>query len=243
MDRAKVLRLALENVSATYENEAMTVVEIGCCFNEMEGVSTYLIGDFLSRRKLRGKVFSIDIEAEHIETCKSIIKKRNPSVLDVVEFRQGHSLHCLQEIIAEQRSVHFFYLDGGAHPEVCLWEFETAQTHLLPEGIIIVDDAQFIDSKPWFHQFPLPFGKATLIYPFLLLSNYLKQLDKMRILKEKTLRPSSSFIEEISKINVPDVNVSNYAIIGNIYRHAMLLYGSPRCISYISEAVRERTEL
>lgn len=238
MDRGKVIRVALQGISAIYEGQPMVVVEVGCAFQEDEGFSTYLIADFLMRRQSGGKLYSVDIDEEHIKTCKKLIRRRNPAVLEKIEFRQGYSVHQLPEIINEIKNAHLFYLDGGAHPEACLYEFEIAQTHLADNGLIIVDDAQFIDSKPWFPDFPLPFGKATLTYPYLIISNYLKYRSDILMSKEGKPLPASMFMENIYKINTPHISGSNYAIIGNIYWHAMLLYGNPKLI----EDLKKETE-
>lgn len=69
---------------------------------------------------------SVEYDLSHIQACKGMIGACDPYLEKQIEFRHGHSLSVMPGIFADLGSVHFFCLDGGAHPEVCLAEFEHA---------------------------------------------------------------------------------------------------------------------
>lgn len=230
--RSQAILLALDHVSSSYRGgEPLNIIEIGCMFKEDEGLSTYLIADFLVKRAGGNRFVSIDYDLDHINASKVLIQNRNSYLSSVIEYRHGPSLSVLPEVLTDLNKVHFFYLDGGAHPEVCLVEFEQAMMHLAPEGVILVDDVQQIaPSKYW--RLPRPLGKATLILPMLIIANYLPERGKMRATNavpgdQKSI-PRSHFIGQLKNIDVPAVNASNFNMIGS--RHRMLAYGSPTFI-------------
>lgn len=241
--RSQAILLALGHVSSNYrDEESLNIVEVGCMFKEDEGFSTYLIADFLAKRAGGGRFVSIDYDLSHIDASRVLIQKWNPSLGGFTEYRHGHSLSVLPEVLADLHQVHFVYLDGGAHPEVCLAEFEQAVMHLAPEGVILVDDAQQIaPSKNY--RLPRPLGKATLILPMLIVANYLRNREKVRAANaspgDQRSIPQSHFVGQLENIDVPTVNAWSFEVIGS--GHLMLAYGSPTFVAKarkLSEAVK-----
>jgi len=127
--------------------------------------------------------------------------------------------------------VHFFCLDGGAHPEVCLAEFEHALAYLAPDGVIMVDDANQIPPLRAY-RLPRPFGKATLILPMLLLASYLEIRHKVSkansVAGDPRSIPDSHFLNQLERTDTPNVSFTNFAVAGS--GHQILLYGSPAFI-------------
>lgn len=232
--RSQAIVWALDHISSSHRGRPLNIIEVGCMFKEDEGLSTYLVADFLAKRPGGGRFVSIEYEPNHIDASKEVLQKRHPSLDSFVEYRQGHSLSVLPDVLADLRTVHFFYFDGGGHPEVCLAEFEQAVMHLAPEGVILVDDAQELPPSANYG-LARPFGKATLILPMLIVANYLRSRDIVRTANslpgdERSI-PDSRFIRQQEDIAVPTVNSWDFAVIGN--KHQILVYGSP---SFTAEA-------
>jgi len=224
--RSQAITSTLNHISSIYQDEPLNIVEIGCMFNEGEGLSTYLIADFLSKRPAGGKFVSIEYDQNHIEACKKIIQTRNSSLNKQVEYRHGHSLSILPEVFDDFNVVHFVFLDGGAHPEVCLVEFELSRAHLVPDGVILVDDVHQLQPSDNYG-LSRPFGKATLIYPMLILSNYLKNRETIREVNSVGFEgavPNSHFINKLEVLDDSILNFSTFRVIGN--HHRMLFYGN-----------------
>ncbi|MFC1714997.1 O-methyltransferase [Candidatus Poribacteria bacterium] len=234
--RSQAILSGLGSVSAFYQNKPLNVVEVGCMFQEAEGLSTYVIADFLRSRRGGGRFISIENDESHIKACREIIHKRDPSLGEQIDYRHGHSLSVLPKVVEDLSLIHFYYLDGGAHPEVCLAEFEIAMANLAPEGVILVDDAQEI-SPSENYGLPRPLGKITLILPLLILANYLENREMVR--KANSLSddpesiPDSWFIGQVKDIDLSTAQNSSFAVIGS--RHQMLLYGSA---DFLSDVVR-----
>ena len=224
--RSQAILSTLNHISSIYHNEPLNIIEIGCMFNKGEGMSTYLIADFLSKRPAGGKFVSIEYDQDHIEACKNIIQTRNSSLNKQIEYRHGHSLTILPEVLADFNVVHFVFQDGGAHPEVCLVEFELSKAHLIPDGVILVDDVHQLQPTNNY-ELSRPFGKATLIYPMLILSNYLKNRETIREANSVGFEgaiPSSQFINNLEISDDSILNFSTFKLIG--IHHRMLLYGN-----------------
>ena len=95
------LRLAIiERALAVLQSRRrLGVVEIGCMFNEREGLSTFAVAQALKSRP--GSVFaSIEYDADHIDACKGLIAKRDPELLKHVDFYYGHSIDQLPKALA-----------------------------------------------------------------------------------------------------------------------------------------------
>ena len=241
--RAEAILLALNHVSSNYrDEEPLNIVEVGCMFKEDEGFSTYLISDFLAKRARRGRFVSIDYDLSHIDASRVLIQKWNSSLSDFIEYRHGHSLSILPEVLKDLDQVHFFYLDGGAHPEVCLSEFEHAMANLAPDGVILVDDAQRMCPTNAYGS-PRPHGKATLILPMLILGNYLPRRQMARRAnirpRDETDVPGSYFVGQLENMYLPAIDAREFEVIGS--GHQMLAYGSPSFIAKartLSQAVK-----
>lgn len=235
--RAEAILLALNHVSSNYrDEELLQIVEVGCMFKEDEGFSTYLIADFLAKRAGCGRFVSIEYDLSHIDASRVLIQKWNPGLSGFIEYRHGHSLSVLPEVLTDLDQVHFFYLDGGAHPEVCLAEFEKAMMHLAPEGVILVDDAQQIPPSKNY-QLPRPLGKATLILPMLIVDNYLLNRETVSTANatpgNQRSIPQSRFVGQLENIDIPSLNAWNFEVIGS--GHQMLAYGSPAFLAKARE--------
>ena len=142
-------------------------IEVGCMFTTNEGLSTLHIGRFIAASG--GTFVSIEYDQNHIDAARMILGGEAA----MVTFRCGHSLALLPDAISELGQVDFFLLDGGAHPEVCLHEFELAKAALSDRGLILVDDAQDIAPSEAYG-LSRPSGKATLILPMLILGEYME---------------------------------------------------------------------
>jgi predicted O-methyltransferase YrrM len=233
--RAQVTCEALKHLSDVYPDKELNVVEVGCMFNKGEGLSTYIIADFLAKRPSGGRLVSIECDPSHIVTCKELIDEYDPTLTKHIEYRQGYSLAVLPKVLAELGSVHLFSLDGGGHPEVCLGEFELALANLATDGIIIEDDVQ--PMAPTEHyKLPRTLGKATLILPMLILANYIENRGDKQHYSSVTGNPDSvsysALIPQLTDIKFP-ANIANFLVLG--ISHRMLLYGSRDFISKIEK--------
>lgn len=234
--RSEAILSALNYVSFVYSDQPLNIVEVGCMFKENEGLSTYIIADFLAKRLKGGRFVSIEYAADHIEASKKIIETKDSSLKNQIEYKHGHSLSILPEVLSDFGKVHFFSLDGGAHPEVCLHEFEISTANLAPEGVILVDDAQYIEPSKAY-SLPRYSGKATFILPMLVFANYLKNRKEVReansVEDDERSIPNSYFINQMERIDFSNVNCSNFVVIGK--NHQILVYSSPSFISEITK--------
>jgi hypothetical protein len=233
--RTKAIKKSLEYISGIYSDIPINIIEIGCMFKENEGLSTYVMAEFLANRPKGGRLISLEYDQEHIRACKEIFSRLNPDLLDQVEFHHGHSLSVLPKVLNQLEVVHYFNLDGGAHPEVCINEFEMAKEFLAPEGIILLDDASFIPPSTSYY-LPRPFGKTTLILPMLIIANYLQNREAFReansVLDDPASIPNSKFINQLESLDLSWVGNNRFAIIGP--HKQMLAYGSDAYISWVS---------
>ena len=204
-------------------------------YKEDEGLSTYVIADFLAKRRNESKFISIDWDPAHIESCKTIMRKRNATLVKAVEFREGHSLSLLPQVLAELGVVHFALLDGGEHPEVCLAEFELVATHLAPEGALLIDDAQPIPCRQDY-ALQRPLGKVNLILPMLLIEEYLRHRGEIRAAgsdaSDSTTVPDAHFLGELKGLDL-DNRGATFCVMGTWHR--MLAYGSPKFVQSAAE--------
>jgi predicted O-methyltransferase YrrM len=234
--RSQTMLQALEHLSAAYPDQPLNVIEVGCMFKEDEGLSTYYIADFLATREKGDRFISIEYDQGHIEASQAIIAKRKASLSQQIDYRHGHSLEVLPGALTEMGQVHLFCLDGGAHPEVCLVEFEQAASYLAPNGIVLVDDAQTLAPSPAY-QPPRPFGKATLILPMLVLLNYLKHRAEFREANtspaDRTGIPDSDLIRQCETVRFAAIDADHFAVIGD--RHKILVYGDPAFITQAAQ--------
>lgn len=236
--RSRAIRLSLERVSDSYRDEPLRLVEVGSMYNEEQGLSTYVIADFLANRPKGGKFVSVDLDQDHIKASSAIIQRHNPALMRWVEYRHGHSLRVLPKLLAEFGTVHVALLDGSEHPEVCLVEFEETLKHLASDGVILVDDAQPI---PVSQEYPLPrpLGKLTLILPMLIVGNYLRNRGTVRAsasdVGDPSTVPDAAFIKQLDGLPVDAVGAS-FCVMGTWHR--MLAYGNPRFVA-MAEALTD----
>jgi hypothetical protein len=233
--RSQILLSCLEHVSAAYPDEPLNVIEVSCMFRETEGLSTYLIADLLAQRPGGGRFVSIEYDGSHIEASREIVNRHNASLSEQIEYRHGHSLCILPEALAECHPVHLVYLDGGAHPEVCLVEFELAAKKLAPEGVILVDDAHRLAPND-IYQLPRPVAKATLILPMLILANYLENRDFVRTANsmpgDPRSIPDSDLVRQSQHFSFLGVKDFSFATLGR--GHQMLVNGSHDVVSDVA---------
>lgn len=227
--RMQVTAAALQQVSDQYADQPLHVIEVGCMFRENEGLSTYAIASLIAKRSAGGRFVSIEYDRSHIDASKEILQRRAPDLIDHVEYYHGHSLAMLPQVLEHMGSVHFASLDGGAHPEVCLVEFELVQEHLALDGVILVDDAHQIEASVHY-TLPRPLGKATLILPMLTLRNYLKH--RSQFLSANTAPgsdtgvPDSVFLQHLPPQIMPDHSECPFRLIYNTKGlHMILAYG------------------
>jgi hypothetical protein len=229
--RSQTILLALQHVSSVFATEPLRVLEVGSMFKEDEGLSTFIVADFLHNRPSGGEFVSIDSDPDHIEACRNLIAARNPSLCSRVELKVGHSLRLLPEILGNFQTLHLAVLDGGAHPEVCLVEFEQAIAHLANKGVVLVDDVHPIPPSPSYG-LPRPFGKATLILPTLILAHYIKNRAAVRGANsapgDEGSVPDSRFIRQLLDLESCE-RALPFGVIGG--KHKMLIYGSAELVT------------
>lgn len=223
--RSHALTLATGTLELLHPGQPVNLIEVGCMYQEVEGLSTLVLANYLANREGGGRFIAIDNDPSHIESCQNLLRARNPRLLDFVEFRLGNSLDVLPGAIADLGQVHFYSLDGGAHPEVCLEEFELSVNALVPDGIILVDDAQ--PMQPTEHySLPRPYGKATFILPALLVCEYMGQRDDIRRARPNATRLNSAFIKSLEGFDYERFRKYGYIVIGK--GHKLLAYGNNR---------------
>jgi Methyltransferase domain len=239
--RTKAIIRSLEYVSNIYSETSINLIEIGCMFKEDEGLSTYKMAEFIEKRPKGGKLISIEYNQENIKACKEIFNRLNRELINLVEFHHGHSLSVLPKVLDDLHYVHYFNLDGGAHPEVCINEFEMVKEFLAPEGVILIDDACSINPSRKYY-LPRPLGKATLIFPMLIIENYLLNRKSFRnansISDDAASIPNSKFINQLEALDLRWIGNNCFDIIGT--HQKMLAYGSDRYISWISDIKDEK---
>jgi predicted O-methyltransferase YrrM len=172
--RGALIEAGLETVLATSGSARFHALEVGCMFKQDEGRSTQRIAAFLDSHRVASRFVSIDADPAHIKSARALLAGHAPATREPPDFVLGRSLECLPAVLGELRPLHFALLDGGAHPEVCLQELELALAALADGGLVLVDDLQELAPTAAYGP-PRPFGKGTLILPFLVIAEYLRQ--------------------------------------------------------------------
>ena len=228
--RGTLLQIGLESTALLSPSNRFHILEIGCMYREQEGLSTYHLAKFQSKRSGDRKFISIDSNPEHIQAAKKMIADRDKNINQYVHFLLGHSLEKLPEALNHLGPIDFAFLDGGAHPEVCLQEFEQTANSLADHGLIILDDLQ--NFKPS-ELYPLsrPYGKGTLILPALIISKYLTEINQV-----DGGTPSSNIdqkYENKSKLLTGLKNTEHVNLLGSkdfkvisIRNHSLLIWGN-----------------
>jgi len=147
-------------------------LEIGTCFKEDEGLSTYVAARFLAEAGQAGRVFSHEMKPEHIAASKEIVRRYDSTLLDRITWVEGNSAFTVPQTLAQLDEVNLAFIDGGGHPLYNLFEFQVLWEKLSPGGLILVDDCNYLPPSPAY-QGRRDYGKAQLILPFLMLQEYL----------------------------------------------------------------------
>jgi hypothetical protein len=175
------------------------------------------------------------------------MQRRAPELSDYVEYYHGHSLAMLPQALNRLGTVHFVSLDGGAHPEVCLVEFELVQSHLAPAGVILVDDVHQLEVTQHY-ALPRPMGKATLILPMLTLQNYLQH--RPEFLHANTAPgydvgvPDSAFLKQLPpEIMSDQVNHPFRLLYNPKGQHMILAYGDLAFLNTLESGKKPRAPL
>lgn len=127
------------------------IVEIGCIREDHEvvedGYSTYYIAKWCQENNRT--FISCDIEEPTVHIANSVLEREN--LPRCVLLSDGKRL--LKEL---EQPIAFLFLDSHRHPAFSLDQYKEAL--LLPQSVVIIDDAQAIDG--------FPFGKAQFIKDF-----------------------------------------------------------------------------
>jgi len=165
--RARVLEAALAATISVTGHRGLNALEIGTMFGNDEGLSTFRIARALSG----GTFVSIDVDPQAIASCKAILARHDPALVDRVTFIEGESLDMLPAVLADMAPIDFVLIDGVAEPEPNFGEFQLVLPSLADHGLLLIDDAQDVPPDPRYGG-PRPYGKASLIFPFLVLAEH-----------------------------------------------------------------------
>jgi hypothetical protein len=202
-------------------------------FRTNEGLSTYLVSRFVKQLTGQKSFISIEYDPEHIQLCKQILGGFDSALLSEVQFLCGNSLEMLPKALEQMQSVNFALLDGGAAPECCLREFELVIQKLSKNGLIVIDDLQDMAATPAY-PFPRPFGKATLILPYLVVAEYLRIHDE----RNAQNKFDSGLVADSSSSTLARfLKPLNYNIVsqGN---HKMMLVGNHSVLDVVTKKLR-----
>ena len=225
--RQQIIPMALRAVAPDGDTEPVRALEVGCMFAENEGLSTYHIARCVRQRP--GSAFiSIEYDADHAQSAQVMLRRMDPGLDHCVDLRVGHSLVELPPALETLGQVDFALLDGGAHPEVCLQEFELVLNHLSERGLVLVDDLQALAPSVMYPA-ARPFGKGTLILPVLILRDYASTRDQYRSrnLAPGTTdgTPDSTLVNRLVASGIADrPSGVAYATI-SMHGHSMLVIG------------------
>jgi hypothetical protein len=229
--RTALIESALGRISAIAPDKPINAIEVGCMFKEDEGLSTLAIAEIISRHPAKGRFISIEYDATHVDAARAILARYPAEFARTVEFRCGHSLALLPPALAELGGLDFASLDGGAHPEVCLQEFELACANLNANGLLLVDDLQELPPSQAY-SLPRLFGKGTLILPMLILRNYLSNRDRFLDANAAPdgpdAQPASIALGVASSLPAVFDAPHEFALLGD--HHKLLAYGTPESL-------------
>lgn len=172
LTRARSLIRCMEEAAKSAQDN-FNYLEIGCCFQEVEGMSTFVAAKFIAERyKGNGHVFSLDIDPQHIADSAKIVERYEPSLLSLIKWIEGSSLGTLPRALEAVDQLHFAFVDGGAGPAENLFEFLAIWAKLADGGVIVVDDCTFLKPSAGYAG-RRDFGKAQMILPFLMTIEHL----------------------------------------------------------------------
>lgn len=235
--RVDLIGQVLESVLENINPERFNFIEIGCMFNEREGLSTYEIAKCIKEKGLNARFVSIEYNPEHINDARSLMNEYDKSLIDIVDFQSGHSIEVLPSILEEMGEVHFALLDGGAHPDICLKELELISRFLSDKCALVIDD--MVELKPTEnYPAPRPLGKCTLIYPALIMADYLRtrRLNRHMAPDFKT-DYESSIIQNLDEKTFGNLlgDDMDFVSAGNPNGHQMLIYGNRKIVERVRQ--------
>ncbi len=146
--------------------------EVGTAFGEEQGSSTLRLVKAVQTAGPAARLWSIDNDQNHIDQARAILERKGIQEDERIIFHKDIGRNGLRQAVAATPHFDFVYLDGGANPEHNLDEFLVAHAHLREGGVILIDDAHSMAQTPAY-ALPRPFGKATLILPYLIIGEYI----------------------------------------------------------------------
>lgn len=167
----KVLAHVSRQLAAKGQND-LICAEVGTAFSEDQGSSTLRFAQAVAAGGEGGRLWSIDNNPTHLEQSAAILERAGIQHDSRIIFCQDFGRTGLRRAVEATPHFDLVYLDGGGHPEHNLDEFQVAYAHLREGGVILVDDAQIMQPTPAYG-LSRPFGKSTLILPYLIIAEYL----------------------------------------------------------------------
>jgi hypothetical protein len=105
---------------------------------EADGWATPLFGWYC--KKFGGEVWTIDIESEAIEQCKSLTQEFS----SVTRYFVGESNKVINTI---EKHIDLLYLDSANDPNICLQELLAAEKNISSNTIIYIDDTSIFKKR------------------------------------------------------------------------------------------------
>ena len=169
--RAKILHHFIKKIKKNHN--IFNYLEIGTAFSLDEGMSTLLAAWSIDQYFNSGNVTSVDISEINIKKSKEIIQKYSPDSIKYIQYHLGtfKDFYFSNKMVNEQK-LNLTFIDGSGDAMINLIEFDTLLNYMHDSGIIIVDDVRFM--KKTSYRARRDFGKASLIYPLLLISENLE---------------------------------------------------------------------
>lgn len=167
----KVLTYIVDNL-AKKGMQDLVCAEVGTAFGEDQGSSTLRLVKAVQAVGQAARLWSIDNDQSHIDQARAILERKGIEDDERIIFHKDIGRNGLRQAVAATPHFDFVYLDGGANPEHNLDEFLIAHAHLREGGVILIDDAHSMAQTPAY-PLPRPFGKATLVLPYLIIGEYI----------------------------------------------------------------------
>lgn len=173
--RENVIDRVLTHVTGKLASEGrddLVCAEVGTAFGEEQGSSTLRLAMAVRQAGPAARLWSIDNDQSHIDQACAILERKGIGEDERIIFHKDIGRNGLRQAVTATSHFDFVYLDGGANPEHNLDEFLVAHAHLREGGVILIDDAHSMAQTPAY-PLPRPFGKATLILPYLIIGEYI----------------------------------------------------------------------
>ncbi len=190
--RAKVLLHCMKALRK--ETGRLNYLEIGTAFSTNEGLSTLLVGaSIVETFNGNGEVVSIDIDAENIEKSRAIVAEMFPQALPNISWVEGNGVDVLSSVMGNDgKTMDLVFVDGSGDAVLNLLEFTFMLEHISHNGIIVIDDVEFMAETKYLAR--RDFGKAQLILPFLLIAETFSYYFD----KHKTSKPNLKRLKEFA---------------------------------------------